>query len=321
MDCHILQELNMLYSSKLYKPTGKKKAMTPSTINHTYERLDRGHVYRQSKDRHATSLIYKGDCIELLHAIPDDSLDLVVTSPPYNLGKEYERKQRLSEYIRGQAEVIKLCIDKIADTGSICWQVGNFVENGMVVPLDLELHHIFKDAGMSMRNRIIWHFGHGLHCSKRFSGRYETIMWYSKSDDYKFNLDPVRVPSKYPNKRYYRGNRKGELSCNPLGKNPSDVWDIPNVKHNHIEKTEHPAQFPVGLVERLVLALTDENDIVCDPYMGSGSTGVAALKNGRNSIGGEKYAKYVRLAVNRIEALCQDKLVTRPMNKPIYQPN
>ena len=116
-----------------------------------------------------------------------------------------------------------------------------------------------------MRNRIIWHFGHGLHASKRFSGRYETIIWFTKSDNYYFNIDPTRIPQKYPNKKHFKGKKRGELSCNPLGKNPSDVWDIPNVKSNHIEKTDHPCQFPVALVERFILSTTKERDIVFDP--------------------------------------------------------
>ena len=126
----------------------------------------------------------------------------------------------------------------------------------------------FKGFGLKLRNRIIWRFNHGLHCKKRFSGRYETILWFTKNDEYVFNLDPVRVPSKYPGKRHFKGPKRGQLSGNPLGKNPSDiwdvvqqdwedeVWDIPNVKANHPEKTEHPCQFPVELVQRCVLALT-----------------------------------------------------------------
>ena len=107
-----------------------------------------------------------------------------------------------------------------------------------------------------MRNRIVWHFEHGLHCSRRLSGRYETIMWFTKGDDYVFELDPIRVPQKYPGKKYFKGPKAGQYSCNPLGKNPGDVWTIPNVKSNHVEKTGHPCQFPVELIERLVLALT-----------------------------------------------------------------
>ena len=267
----------------------------------------------------ATSELWHGDAVEYLGRLRAGTAKLVVTSPPYNLGKEYEKRRRLDEYVEGQRRVIERCAGLLSDDGSICWQVGNYVDGGRIVPLDIALYRIFDELGLQMRNRIVWRFGHGLHCSRRLSGRYETIMWFTKSGRYTFNLDPIRVPSKYPGKRYFRGPRKGELSCNPLGKNPSDVWDIPNVKHNHVEKTGHPAQFPVELVERLVLSLTDRGDTVVDPYMGSGSTAVAALMHGRSSRGAEKEGRYVEIAARRLESLRAGTLRTRPMNTPIYE--
>lgn len=266
-----------------------------------------------------SNTIFTGNCLDYLDDIPNNSIQLIITSPPYNLGKEYEKKrQRLNEYIQNQKQVISECVKKLTSSGSICWQIGNFVENGMIIPLDMMLYPIFTNLNLILRNRIIWTFGHGLHCSKRFSGRYETVLWFTKSDNYTFNLDPVRVPQKYPNKRYFSGKKKGELSCNPLGKNPSDIWEIPNVKHNHVEKTEHPAQFPVELVERFVLSLTNKRDVVYDPYIGSGSTAIASLKHGRNCLGSEKEKKYVRIMSRRLKLFAANKLKTRPMNKPIY---
>jgi adenine-specific DNA-methyltransferase len=144
--------------------------------------------------------------------------------------------------------------------------------------VDIVLYPVFASLGLHLRNRIVWHFGHGLHASKRFSGRYEVILWFTKGNEYTFNLDAVRVPQKYPDKKYFKGPKKGELSGNPLGKNPSDIWEIPNVKANHVEKTIHPCQFPVELIERLVLAMTDEGDWALDPFIGVGTT---ALDNTR----------------------------------------
>ena len=94
-----------------------------------------------------------------------------------------------------------------------------------------------------MKNRIVWHFEHGLHLKHKFSGRYETILWFVKTDKYIFDLDKVRVPQKYPGKVGYKGKNKGKYSGNIKGKNPSDVWIIPNVKSFHKEKTIHPCQF------------------------------------------------------------------------------
>ena len=180
-------------------------------------------------------VLYNGDCLELLSEIPDGFIKLIVTSPPYNLGKPYESRIKLDEYISQQHDVITECVRTLSDSGSICWQVGNYVKNGEIIPLDIVLYPIFSSLGLHLRNRIVWRFGHGLHASKRFSGRYEVILWFTKGDDYTFNLDAFRVPQKYPNKKHFKGPKKGELSGNPLGKNPSDIWNIPNVKANHVE--------------------------------------------------------------------------------------
>jgi len=271
----------------------------------------------------ADATIYDGDCRGLLRSIPNASVQLVVTSPPYNIGKKYEKRIVLDEYLHREKEVINLCIDKLAIGGSICWQVGNHVDAGEVYPLDILLYGFFKERGLSLRNRIVWHFGHGLHSSRRFSGRYETILWFTKDDangDYVFNLDPVRVPQKYPGKKYYKGPKKGQPSANPLGKNPGDLWVIPNVKHNHVEKTIHPCQFPVELVERLVLALTNPGDLVLDPYMGVGSALAAAVMRGRRAAGADTVPEYVQLARERVAQAASGTLAVRPRTRPVYEP-
>lgn len=260
------------------------------------------------------------DNLNFMRSLKSESMKLIVTSPPYNIGKSYEKKSSLKNYICGQAKVISECMRLLEPSGSVCWQVGNYVHDGEVFPLDIVLYNLFKEHGLKLRNRIIWHFEHGLHCSNRLSGRYETIMWFTKGDDYTFNLDPIRVPSKYPNKKHYKGPKAGQLSSNPKGKNPGDIWIFPNVKNNHAEKTIHPCQFPVELVERLVLSLTDKGDAVFDPYMGVGSTIVGAAKHGRVGYGCDVVPEYVAIAWQRIYDLRSGVLKTREMNKPVYDP-
>lgn len=272
-------------------------------------------------DPEADFILYNGDCRELLPTIPDNHIKLIVTSPPYNIGKPYEKKLDMEEYLHQQAEVIKECIRVLHENGSICWQVGNYVNNGEIIPLDIILYDIFKSYGLHLRNRIIWHFGHGLHAKKRFSGRYEVILWFTKSDEYTFNLDAVRVPQKYPNKKHYKGPKKGQPSCNPLGKNPGDVWEIPNVKANHVEKTIHPCQFPVELIERLVLSMTDEGDWVLDPFIGVGSTAIAALMHNRKAIGAEIVPEYVEIAKERVRLAEKGELKIRPIERAVYDPD
>lgn len=264
-------------------------------------------------------LLWEGDVEKLLKSLPSGiTFDLAVTSPPYNLGKVYEKRRALEEYLAWQERIIDLIVPRIRQNGSICWQVGNFIDNGQIVPLDIELAPIFKKHGLFLRNRIIWHFGHGLHNKRRFSGRYEVVLWYTKSDEYVFNLDAVRVPAKYPGKRHFKGPKVGQLSSNPLGKNPEDVWDIPNVKSNHIEKTDHPCQFPVGLIQRLVLALTNTDGLVFDPFAGVGSAGVAAALHQRRFWGAELDPAYVKAARQRIDDAIAGNARFRPHDKPLY---
>lgn len=270
--------------------------------------------------RKTKAIIQCQDNFDFMRSLEKGSMDLIVTSPPYNIGKEYERRTPLDIYIESQATTIAEAVRLLSPQGSICWQVGNHVDDGEIFPLDIILYRLFKDHGLQLRNRIIWTFGHGLHCQNRFSGRHETILWFTRSDDYTFNLDPVRVPSKYPEKKHFKGPNKGKVSGNPLGKNPSDVWDIPNVKSNHVEKTDHPCQFPVGLVERLVLGLTNPGDNVLDPYLGVGSSAIAALKHDRNAYGCDLDQTYIDIALKRVQQLRAGELRTRPMNKPIYDP-
>ena len=275
-------------------------------------------VVRLRADSHAKMACE--DNLDFMRGLPSSSVKLIVTSPPYNIGKSYEKKDSLENYVSAQAQVISECVRLLHDQGSICWQVGNHVQDGEVFPLDIILYRIFKDHGLHLRNRVIWHFEHGLHCSKRLSGRHETILWFTKSKDYTFNLDPIRVPSKYPNKKHFKGPKVGQLSGNPLGKNPGDVWIFPNVKINHIEKTEHPCQFPVELIERLVLSLTNRNDRVFDPYMGAGTAVIGAVKHGRYGLGCDVVPEYVSIAWERLHLLKAGLLKTRPMDRPVYDP-
>ncbi len=272
-------------------------------------------------------VLFHGDRLDLLSEIHkcNHRAKLVVTSPPYNIGKEYETVTSLEEYLRHQEQTIDHCLDILSETGSICWQVGNYSEgsgrNKETYPLDLVLYPLFKKKGLKLRNRIVWHFGHGHHDRVRFSGRYETILWFTRDNtDYTFNLDAIRVPQKYPGKRAYSGPKKGKPSGNPLGKNPSDIWNIPNVKANHIEKTDHPCQFPIAIIERLVLGLTEPDDLVVDPYLGVGTTAIACLRHGRRVAGSDVELKYLDIARQRLLLEMRGDLPSRPLNRPIFLP-
>lgn len=302
-------------------------------IKETFDFAKRQISMSDMYDSNVDVVLFEGNCDELIKQIPSESVDLVITSPPYNLGKKYEKKTTLQTYLNNMEPVISELKRILTTTGNLCWQVGNYVEKGEVFPLDIYYYNLFKKIGLKLRNRIIWKFNHGLHCTKRFSGRYEVILWFSKGDDYIFNLDPVRIPAKYPGKRHFKGPKHGQLSGNPLGKNPSDVWDIlthdweegvwdiPNVKANHPEKTEHPCQFPVELVQRCVLALTGSDGVVFDPYCGVGSSIIAALQHHRRAIASEIDSTYVGITRERIQKFADGELILRPIDKPIHQPS
>ncbi|CAG0971895.1 DNA adenine methyltransferase YhdJ [Anaerolineae bacterium] len=285
--------------------------------------------YRSSRP---LSVIH-GDCRDLLKTLPANSVKLILTSPPYNLGKEYEKRTSLESYLAFITDLVPLFVKVLKDNGSLCWQVGNYVRHGEVLPLDILTFPLLKKAGLTLRNRIIWRFGHGLHASQRFSGRYETLLWFTKGENYTFKLDRVRIPQKYPGKRHSKGPLKGKPSGNQSGKNPTDfwefagsewaagMWDFPNVKANHPEKTAHPCQFPVELAERCILALTNSNDVVLDPFLGSGTTLIACALHGRRGIGIELRKSYVRLSEGRIKKALTNVLPRRQLGRPIHVPS
>jgi adenine-specific DNA-methyltransferase len=294
--------------------------------------FDKELVIHDTYHEAAELILHLGDAHDFVADLPSDSVQLILTSPPYNLGKSYETQVSIERYLQTQASLIRQLVRVLRPGGSVCWQVGNFVQEGEIFPLDIYFYPLFKAEGLRLRNRIIWHFGHGLHATKRFSGRYETLLWFTKGEPYVFNLDAVRVPSKYPGKRHYKGSKKGQPSGNPNGKNPSDIWeilledwesglwDIPNVKSNHTEKTEHPCQFPIELVERCVLALSHEGDLVFDPYVGVGSTLIGACRHQRRAMGCEKEATYVAIAEDRLRRWANGTLKTRAIGQPVHQP-
>lgn len=291
-------------------PAGPEKEINRESILPVYRdrNVDRSQIrVAEEWDPDADVVLYEGDCLDLLKQIKDPVVRLGITSPPYNLGKEYEDHVALEKYIEVHSQVIRDSHNVLVDGGSLCWEVGNYVENGGIVPLDILLWGYFagEELKMKCRNRIAWVVPHGLHSKNRFSGRYEVVLWFTKGDGYYFDLDAVRVPSLYPKKKYFKGPKKGEVSSNPNGKNPSDAWTdlwggISNVKHNHPEKTEHPCQFPEALVRRIVLALSKKNEWVLDPYLGSGTTAAICVQEGRKVVAAEIEHRYMKTARARV---------------------
>lgn len=271
----------------------------------------------------AKATLYTGDAVDFLQNIPKQSVDLIVTSPPYFIGKAYDTSRNLADFAKEIRRVTPAMLRCLKPGGSLCWQVGNHVQDGCVFPLDFAVAaEMQRKPSLTLRNRIIWTFRHGAHTSRRFSGRHETILWYTKGDTFYFDLDALRVPQIYPGKRHYKGPKKGSWSGNPLGKNPGDVWEIgdvwsiPNVKANHVEKTPHPCQFPTALVRRLVAGLCPQGGLVIDPYVGSGTSAIAALLQGCNFSGCDRSEAYIEIARSRLDALESGSLRFREDTPP-----
>lgn len=271
----------------------------------------------------ATCTAHLGDWRDVLPHVPSATVDLTLTSPPYCLGKSYDTGQTVDDFESEIRQIIPHVIRVTKPGGSICWQVGHYVRDNILTPLDYISHNVFSEFDdLDLRNRIIWTFNSGLHCTKRFSGRHEVVLWYTKCGaSHYFDVDPVRIPQRYPGKKHHKGPNKGQFSGNPLGKNPGDVWDIPNVRGQSIEKTNHPCQFPVGLAQGLVMSLSPPMGLVLDPYMGSGTTGVAAILEQRRFVGTEIASEYHRVAIERLTDAMEGRAKFRPYGKPILTPS
>lgn len=239
---------------------------------------------------------YLGDALDMDEVVADGAVDLVVTSPPYNIGKEYEEVMALEDYLDFTRRWMGLAERTLAADGSFWLNIGFRKESDgrQYVPWEYDIYPIVRDElDISLVQQVVWHYKAGVNCRNRFSPKKETWLYcVADLDDYTFNLDEVRVPAKYPNQK-----KDGELKVNPNGKNPGDVWDIPKVTSGtdraSPERTDHPAQFPEAVIERIVEASSDPGDVILDPFLGSGTTMKVARDLGRSCIGFERDEEYV----------------------------
>lgn len=245
-------------------------------------------------------VIYNMDCREGMRRLNENSVNLCVTSPPYNIGKEYERPLVLDAYLDWCQEWIEDVYRVVNRNGAFWLNLGYIAKCGRARAIPIP-YLLWERIPFFMIQEVVWNYGAGVAARHSFSPRNEKFLWYVKNEnDYTFNLDAVRDPDvKYPNQK-----KNGKLKCNPLGKNPTDVWTIPKVTSGtdraSEERMDHPAQFPVAVIDRIVSACSKEGEIVLDPFMGSGTTAEVALSRGRHVIGFEISDRYVRTAGERI---------------------
>ncbi|MBO1902245.1 site-specific DNA-methyltransferase [Leucobacter weissii] len=244
-------------------------------------------------------VLFNMDSLDLMSRLQSSPWDLTVTSPPYNIGKEYEATKSLDEYISWSKQWMSLVYDTTNSNGTFWLNVGYtpLHEGAKALPLAYLLWNL---TDFQLVQEVVWHYGAGVAGRKFYSPRNEKFLWFVRNlENYTFNLDEVRDPNvKYPN-QFKNGRRK----VNSAGKNPTDVWSFPKVtsgrNRSSVERTPHPAQFPEAVIERVVLASSNRGDLVFDPFLGSGTTAVVASGLGRVTVGSELREDYCELAVNR----------------------
>ena len=243
---------------------------------------------------------------EDMFEIEDESVTLVITSPPYNIdvnygnkhkngramekkGKTYFDNRDEDEYRKLLARVFSECKRVLKKNGSIWVNIKNRFEDGVISP-PFWILDFFKD--MYLKNVIIWNFDWGGSTSKRFAPRYEYVFWFTKdTNNYIFNLDDIKVPA-----LNYRPDR-----FKSQWKNPSDVWYIQMVSGNYAERTSHPAQYPEELIERIIRVASNKGDSVLDPFVGSGTTARVALDLERKYLGYDTEEEYIKIAAERLK--------------------
>jgi site-specific DNA-methyltransferase (adenine-specific) len=229
--------------------------------------------------------ILNGDCIALLKSFPSNHFDLIVADPPYNLGKDYGNEtdsQEFNEYIDFTKKWTTECKRVLKNTGTIYIFMGFRFISYLYQILD-------KDQKLLFNNWICWHYTQGIGKKKGFSPRHDDILMFTKSEKFYFDIDSIRIPQKY-----YRSIN------NMRGANPGDVWEFSHVHYCNGNRQEHPTQKPEGLIERMILASSQENDLVLDPFSGSGTTLRVCQQLQRNCVGIEINPTYVENTKERI---------------------
>lgn len=301
-------ERTSIAPSELMMPFSKVLQMSIESQHKNLEELLYNRIGRPFYS-HAGFILYCGDCYKFMEQLQQTEfkVNLTVTSPPYNIGKEYEKKTSVESYIEWCTKWMSLIYKITDDKGTFWLNLGYFdvPKKGLCVPIP---YLLWDKSPFYLLQEIVWKYGAGVTAKRHLSPRNEKWLFYVKNPShYTFNLDSIRDSNvKYPNQK-----KNGKYRCNPLGKNPSDVWEFPKVttgiNRSSKERTGHPAQFPLAVVERIILASSNQMDVILDPFAGSCSVGIAALGTGRVFVGFEIRSDYCEIAVNRFEKFIKEK--------------
>lgn len=226
-----------------------------------------------------------GDAINLMDTLESASIDLIIADPPYNLGKNYGNNSDnvdFDGYIDFSKKWLESAKRVLKPNGTIYVFMG--------VRLISYLYNILeKELGMSFNSWITWHYTQGIGKTKGFSPRHDDILMFTKGNKFTFNIDSIKVPQKF-----YRERN------NMRGANPGDVWEFSHVHYCQENRQPHPTQKPEGLIERMVLASSNEGDNILDPFSGSGTTLRVCQQTNRNALGYELNPNYVKMTEERL---------------------
>jgi DNA modification methylase len=268
-------------------------------------------------DRMIPNQIYLGDSLELLKQVEDNSIDLVITSPPYADLKKYVDFEGIhpDKYVEWFLPICNEICRVIKPTGSFILNINDKVEGGFRHPYVFDLiSEIHKRTELKMFERLFWNKMKGLPNKSRFGDRVEYLFWFAKSKDFYFNIDEMRVPyadksiqrMKNPLKKRFSRNEENQnsneykdWSPNPGGALPTTLVNISSESKRIADN--HVAVYPVELVKYFIKGSTKEGDLVLDPFMGTGTTAVSAKLLNRNYIGFDMQQSYIELAKLRIE--------------------
>jgi DNA modification methylase len=226
-----------------------------------------------------------GDSLVLLQSLEAESVDLVVTDPPYNLGKNYGNNNdslNKEAYLSFTREWLAQVDRVLKKNGSLYIFMGVRFISYLFIILNDELNYEFNSW-------ITWHYTQGMGKKRGYSPRHDDILFFNKSKEFNFYLDNIRIPQKY-----YRARN------NMRGANPGDVWKFSHVHYSNPNRKNHPTQKPEGLIERMVLASSDENDLVLDPFSGSGTTQRVCQQLNRRCRGIEINPQFVDMTEARL---------------------
>ena len=225
-----------------------------------------------------------GDAIAEMQKLASETFDLVIADPPYNLGKDYGNNHDVKDfeaYLTFSKNWIKEAHRLLKDNGTIYVFMGFRFISYLYDLLD-------KEFGMFFNSWVVWHYTQGIGKKRGFSPRHDDVLMFTKTKNFIFNLDDIRVPQKY-----YRERN------NMRGANPGDVWKFSHVHYCNENRQSHPTQKPEGLMERMILASSNEGSSVLDPFLGSGTTLRVCQQLNRFGVGIELNPDYVKMSQAR----------------------